>query len=109
MWYSEYDICYEVRHALNPYQQIRVLAELNETSVSKIEKILKQNDVPLPKYQRQSRSYTEKIERMEVTEDHLKRRQQKREYYLAHREQILARKRDYKRQRREREKADGKE
>ena len=89
MWYSEEEIIYEISHAVNPYEQIRILAELNGCSIKEIQDIWKKAGNELPKFQRRDNIHglREKWEK-----DHLtisREKQKKREWYLRNREQIL--------------------
>lgn len=93
LWYTDSEIIYDVKHALNPYQQISILAELNGVERKEIEKVLKRHKIKLPPYQRQTCNFAKLTQRgeREVTEDHKKRREQKHDYYVRNRERILAR------------------
>lgn len=106
MWYSDYDICYEVRNAANPYEQIKILAELNDVPRGEVEKILETHGVELPRYQRRSGFYGERKTKSHLSEEErAKKRAQGREWYLRNRERISAMN---KKKRREREVASGK-
>ena len=111
MWYTDTEIIYEVKHALNPYQQIGILAELNGVERTTIERILKKHKIPLPRYQRQLCNFAKLTERgeREVTPDHEKRREKKREYYIKNRERILARNREKTKELRKERERHGKE
>ena len=105
MWYTEEEILYEIAHARNPYQQVKVLAELNGVDRATIERILKKHDVPLPKYQRDIGHYAaDKVGRPTVKSDKAERRRaEKRRYYLENRDRLLKQAKDYHKRRKERE------
>lgn len=108
MWYTDTEIIYEVKHALNPYQQIGILAELNGVERTTIERILKKHKIPLPRYQR-NHSHSAKAIKQNLCEDAKvqaekeRRRREKREYYLRNRERIIAQAKEYQKRRKERE------
>lgn len=102
MWYSEEEILYDYRTALNPYAQIGIMAEVNGVSRSEIEKVLKQNGIPLPKPQRNTDHRTKVGRPIKNIEEAEKRRADKRAYYLQHRERLIEQAKERQRRRRER-------
>lgn len=90
MWYSEEEIIYEISHAVNPYEQIKILAELNDCSIKEIQDIWKKAGNELPKFQRRSGFYGLRGKWEERGNEALaEEKRKKREYYLRNREQIL--------------------
>lgn len=89
MWYTEKEILHEVGTALNPYEQISILAELNGCKRSEIEKVLKKYGEPLPKPQRATGHRTRVGRPITNIEEAEKRRADKRAYYLRHRERLI--------------------
>ena len=102
MWYSEEEILYDYRTALNPYAQIGIMAEVNGVSRSEIEKVLKRNGVPLPKPQRNTEHRAKVGRPIKNIEEAEKRRADKRAYYLQNRERLIEQAKERQRRRRER-------
>ena len=89
MWYTEKEIIYEVTHALNPYEQVGILAQLNDVARPDIEKVLRRHGVAIPTRQRKA-AYCVRMGRPLKDIDRAeKRRADKRAYYIAHRERLI--------------------
>ena len=89
MWYTEAEILFDVKYALNPYEQVGILAQLNDVKRTDIEKILKRNGVPLPKVQRKAAFCARMGRPLKDIDRAEKRRAEKRRYYQAHRERLI--------------------
>lgn len=98
MWYSEEEIIYEISHAVNPYEQIKILAELNGCSIKEIQTIWRKAGHELPKFQR--RIGANGLMRKWDSQDPKKRteiKDKKHEYYIRNREKILAKQEERRR------------